>query len=177
MAERGWRMEGDDLLLLVLGMQDAALMAENMVVAAESLGLGSCFLGDAPFRSGEIIQTYQLPQRVFPMVQLTMGYPAEDPPPRPRYPIEFVLFEDHYPEFRQEEIHSAMQQMDQGYLDQDYYQRHKAKIRLLPGREETFTYEDYSWTEHISRKWGQRLFPDTILAEIERCGFCIQRER
>lgn len=177
MAERGWRMEGDDLLLLVLGMQDAALMAENMVIAAESLGLASCFLGDAPFRSREIIQAYQLPPRVFPMVQLTMGYPAEDPPPRPRYPLSFVLFEDHYPEFSQEEIHHAMQQMDQGYLDQDYYRRYKAKIRLQKGREENFTYKDYSWTEHISRKWGQRLFPDTILSEFERCGFSICRGR
>ncbi len=173
MAVRGWQMKGDDLLLLVLGMQDAALMAENMVIAAESLGLASCFLGDAPFRSSEIIQTYRLPQRVFPLVQLAMGYPAEDPPPRPRYPIEFTLFEDHYPEFNEEEIHNAMQQMDQGYLEQDYYRRYKAKIRLLPEREETYSYEDYSWTEHISRKWGQRLFPDTILLEFERCGFSI----
>lgn len=177
MAVRGWQMEGDDLLLLVLGMQDAALMAENMVIAAESLGLGSCFLGDAPFRSGEIIQTYRLPQRVFPLVQLAMGYPAEDPPPRPRYPIEFTLFEDRYPEFNEEEIHNAMQQMDQGYLEQDYYRRYKAKIRLLPEREETYSYEDYSWTEHISRKWGQRLFPDTILHEFERCGFSICPKR
>lgn len=177
MAERDWQMKGDDLLLLVLGMQDAALMAENMVLAAESLGMGSCFLGDAPFRSREIIQSYQLPMRVFPMVQLTMGYPAEEPPPRPRYPLNFVLFEDHYPEFSQKEIHEAMQEMDQGYLDQDYYRRYKAKIRLASEREETFTYENYSWTEHISRKWGQRLFPDTILSEFERCGFFIFKSK
>ncbi len=177
MSERGWQMKGDDLLLLVLGMQDAALMAENMVIAAESLGMGSCFLGDAPFRSRDIIQTYQLPRRVFPMVQLTMGYPAEEPPPRPRYPIEFVLFEDQYPKFKHEEIQNAMRIMDQGYLEQDYYQRYKAKIHLKHGREETFTYENYSWTEHISRKWGQRLFPDTILSEFERCGFNIGREK
>ncbi len=175
MAQRNWRMVGDDLLLLVLGMQDAALMAENMVIAAESLGLGSCFLGDAPFRSKEIIQSYQLPKRVFPMVQLSMGYPAEAPAPRPRYPLEFVLFEDRYPEFSQEELQQAMQQMDQGYLEQAYYQRYKAKISLTADREESFTYEDYSWTEHISRKWGQRLFPDTILTEFERCGFSIGR--
>ncbi len=173
MAERNWQMAGDDLLLLVLGMQDAALMAENMVIAAESLGMGSCFLGDAPFRSRQIIKAYQLPRRVFPMVQLTMGYPAENPPPRPRYPLNFVLFEDRYPEFSVQEIRQAMQQMDQGYLDQDYYRRNKAMIPLQPGREETFTLENYSWTEHISRKWGQKIFPGEILAEFQRCGFSI----
>lgn len=176
MAQRGWQNTGDDLLLLVLGMQDAALMAENMVIAAQSLGLGSCFLGDAPFRSRKIIQQYHLPRRVFPMVQLTMGYPAEDAPPRPRYPLEFTLFEDRYPDFSQEQIQRAMQQMDEGYLAQDYYRKNNAMIRLAPGREEKFTLEDYSWTEHISRKWGQRLFSGVLLEEFERCGFNIGRQ-
>jgi len=77
-------------------------MAENMVMAGESLGLGSCFLGAAPYRADKIAKKYQLPPRVFPMVQLAMGYPAENPPPRPRYPLEFTLFEDVYPELTDE---------------------------------------------------------------------------
>ena len=83
MAERDWTMETKDPLLLLLGMQDAALMAENMVIAAESLGMGSCFLGGMPFNSKALIEKFKLPERVFPMVGLTMGYPAEDPPPVP----------------------------------------------------------------------------------------------
>ena len=82
MAERNWEMIGDDGLLILLGMQDAALMAENMVIAAESLGMGSCFLGGAPFRAAQLIKKYNLPKRVFPMVQLTIGYPNGDFPPR-----------------------------------------------------------------------------------------------
>jgi FMN reductase (NADPH) len=45
MEKRGWKIEANDLSVLILGIQDATLMAENMVIAAESLGLGSCFLG------------------------------------------------------------------------------------------------------------------------------------
>ncbi len=171
MAERGWEMKGDDMLLLLLGMQDAALMAENMVIAAESLGLGSCFLGGVPFQSQKIIAQYKLPPRVFPMVGLTMGYPAENPPPRPRYPVDFVLFEDTYPELERDLILRAMEAMDEGYLAQDYYRRLQAMIPLKDGRQETFTYETYSWTEHICRKWGQSLFPKTLLQQIRRCGF------
>ena len=100
MAERDWQMDvEDDALLLLLGLQDAALMAENMVIAAESLGMGSCFLGGMPFKSESLIEKFKLPKRVFPMVGLTMGYPAENPPPRPRYPLDFVLFEGQYPDF------------------------------------------------------------------------------
>ena len=171
MEHRNWTTVADDLMLLVMGVQDAALMAENMVIAAESLGMGSCFLGTAPFRAEKIIKQYNLPSRVFPMVQLAMGYPAEDPPPRPRYPLDFVLFEDQYPEFNESTILDAMDQMDRGYLEQDYYLNLNAMIELTSDRQETFTYQDYSWTEHICRKWGQQYFPNTLIKQIELCGF------
>jgi len=45
MAKRDWKMVTNDLTMLFFGIQDAALMAENMVIAGRSLGLGSCFLG------------------------------------------------------------------------------------------------------------------------------------
>jgi nitroreductase len=173
MERRNWHMVINDHKLLLIGMQDAALMAENMVIAAESLGMGSCFLGNAPYRSKQIIEQYNLPKRVFPMVQLAMGYPAENPPPRPRYPLEFTLFEDQYPEFSEELISESMAQMDEGYLAQDYYRSNKAKIPLQGDRQETFTLENYSWTEHISRKWGQLVHPDTLLEQYQNCGFQI----
>jgi FMN reductase (NADPH) len=173
MAERDWEMNCDDSLLLLLGLQDAALMAENMVIAAESLGLGSCFLGGIPFETKKIIKTYKLPPRVFPMVGLTMGYPAENPPPRPRYPLEFVLFEDEYPQLDPNLIRKSMDIMDEGYRAQDYYKKLKAMIPLQGDRSETFTYETYGWAEHICRKWGQALFPSTLQKHIQSCGFNI----
>jgi nitroreductase len=174
MARRNWQMVTNDLSLLVFGIQDAALMAENMVIAAESLGLGSCFLGNAPYRADEIIEEYRLPKRVFPLVQLTMGYPAEDPLPRPRYPLEFAIFEDEYPEFDEQTISQAMAEMDEGYLAQDYYRRANYMVPLEGDREETFTFDDYSWTEHISRKAGQWLAsPKELLEQLTRCGFHI----
>lgn len=172
MARRNWKMVQNDLSLLLFGIQDATLMAENLVIAAESLGLGSCFLGNAPYRAAAIIREYKLPSRVFPLVQLTMGYPAEDPPTRPRYPVEFALFEDRYPEFDDELVTKAMNQMDEGYLAQDYYRKAGYQISLEEGREETFTFDTYSWTEHISRKTGQWLrSPKEALDALAKCGF------
>jgi FMN reductase (NADPH) len=172
MARRNWRMVTSDLSLLLFGIQDASLMAENMVIAAESLGLASCFLGGAPYRAEQIIQQYKLPQRVFPLVQLAMGYPAEDPPPRPRYPLPFTLFEGEYPEHDEAAIEEAMSEMDDGYLAQEYYRNIGSLIPLEGDRKETFTFDDYSWIEHISRKAGQwHPSPDHLLAQLEKCGF------
>jgi FMN reductase (NADPH) len=174
MARRGWSLVTNDLSLLLFGIQDAALMAQNMVLAAESLGLGTCFLGGAPYNAEKIREDYKLPKRVFPLVQLVMGYPAEDPPPRPRYPLDFVLFEDEYPEFRDVDVAEAMRAMDEGYQAQDYYRVHNAMIELERGKKETFTYDDYGWTEHISRKWGQWFDdPAVVLEPLARCGFHI----
>jgi nitroreductase len=178
MQRRNWKPVSNDLFSLIFGIQDATLVAENMVMAAESLGLASCFLGAAPYKAAKIAKQYRLPKRVFPLVQLVMGYPAEDPPPRPRYPLDFVLFEDAYPELSDEMVARAMKQMVEGYLAQDYYRRAKVIIPLEAEREETFGYENYSWTEHISRKWGQwHRSTKELLDQLEQCGFKIGVDR
>lgn len=177
MARRNWRLATNDLSLLLFGIQDAALLAENLVIAGESVGLGSCFLGGAPYSAERIIQEYNLPKRVFPLVQLIMGYPAEDPPPRPRYPIEFTLFEDRYPELDPEKIDAAMARMDEGYLAQDYYRRANYMIPLDDKHEETFDFSSYSWTEHISRKAGLWFAtPQELIEQFEKCGFHVSAE-
>jgi len=177
MALRGWKLVTNDLLMLVFGIQDAAYMAENMVIAAESLGLSSCFLGSAPYMAERIAKEFKLPKRVFPLVQLVMGYPAEEYPPRPRFPLSFTLFEDEYPRFSDEQVADAMRVMDEGYLAQGYYRKQKAKIRLEGGRPETFTYDTYSWTEHISRKWTQWFAdPEELLKQLKLRGFDLEKK-
>jgi nitroreductase len=178
MARRGWELATNDLSLLFFGIQDAAYMAENMVMAAESLGLGSCFIGRAIYQAEEIKEAYQLPPRVLPLVQLTMGYPDEDRPTRPRYPIDFCLFEGQYPEYSEEQVQRAMQEMDEGYMDQAYYKRVNLMIDLQDGKEETHTFETYGWTEHISRKTGQWLRNvEDLTSQLEACGFRIDEDR
>jgi nitroreductase len=174
MTRRGWQMGSNDLSLMVIGMQDAALLAENMVTAAESLGLGSCFLGGVPYYAKDIIQQYHLPPRVFPLVGLAMGFPATHPPTRPRYPLEFTLFEDRYPDFTEELLQRSIEAMDEGYLAQDYYRKANYIIPLEDGREERYNFDNYSWTEHICRKLGLwQKSPKNILNSFEECGFHI----
>lgn len=177
MKKRGWKMITNDLLMFIFGIQDATLAGQNMVMAAESLGMGSVYLGEVPYWTTKIRKKYKLPKRVFPFVQLAMGYPAEDEPPRPRYPMDFTLFENEYPEFTDETIEGAMKVMDDGYMAQDYYRKGNRMISLKDGREETYTYDTYGWTEHISRKWGQ-WHPDIdeLLDNFKECGMEMERE-
>ncbi|MFO7792921.1 MAG: nitroreductase family protein [Candidatus Saliniplasma sp.] len=177
MKKRGWEPVTNDLSILFFALQDACYAAQNMVTAGESIGIGSCFLGAAPYKAKKLKEKYDIPDKVFPIVQLAMGYPDEDPSPRPRYPMEYVLFEEEYPELTDEMIESAMKEMDEGYLDQDYYRKLDAKLAVQGNEEDEYTYDDYSWTEHISRKWGQ-WYKDVeqLLEQLEKCGFDITRE-
>ncbi len=172
MAKRNWSVVASDLSMLWFGIQDASLMAQNMIVAAESLGLGTCLLGAAPFMAKALAKRLRLPQRVFPVVQMTVGYPDEAPATRPRYPLDVALHEGRYRVPDDEAIERAMSVMDDGYLAQDYYREAGVMIPLAEGREETFTYDTYSWTEHISRKWGQWMADPRELTEpLREQGF------
>lgn len=152
MEKRGWKPVQNDLTLLMFGMEDASYMAQNMVVAAESLGLGTCYLGQPIWEMDRIAKAYKLPKRVVPIVQITIGHPAEDPEPRPRYPLDFTLFEDSYP--KKLDIDNAARTMDDGYIGQGYYRKAHFMIDPSEVKPEDHTYKDYGWTEHISRKIG-----------------------
>lgn len=174
MEKRNWDLVSCDLAMFMFGVQDACYLAQNLVVAAESLGLGTCYMRFVPFNADKLKEKYRLPPKVFPLVGISAGYPAEDPPVRPRYPIEVACYEDKYPEFTEEQLEKAMKVMDEGYLAQDYYQGGKRMIKLEDDREESYDGTSYSWTEHISRKWGQWLQDSQEMREVfKKYGFKI----
>jgi nitroreductase len=172
MEKRGWERATNDLTAILFGVEDASYMAQNMVVAGRSLGLGSCFIGaplghPEPFR-----ERYGLPPKVYPVVQLAMGYPGGEDQVRPRYPMGFTLFEERYPELEDDTIEEAMREMDDGYIGQGYYERINYMVPLPEGRAETHDFTTYGWTEHISRKLG--LWADSLEEQrdqIRKCGF------
>ena len=69
---------------------DGAIAAQNMILAAESLGIGSCWLGTWPVteRVENQAELFDLPEHIVPHSVIAFGYPAEDVPfgPRPDRP-------------------------------------------------------------------------------------------
>jgi len=145
----------DDYWMSILGIQDAAYFAQNMVIAAESLGLGSVFLGSAPWITPQLAELFQLPSRVVPLVGLVLGYPAESPKPRPRITIDYVLHWDTYQPMNRAKAEAALEKMDAGLIREGYYKNLQGKIKLKEQREDAVDYDQYGWGEHISRKFSQ----------------------
>jgi hypothetical protein len=64
--------------------------------------------------------------------------------------------------------------MDDGYMAQDYYRSGNRMIKLKGDKEDTHTYDTYSWTEHISRRWGQQHESlDKLREQFTKRGFKI----
>ena len=77
--------------------QDGSAAIENMLIAAVSLGLATVWIGVHPIVPLErtVRQILELPETVFPLGIVYVGYPAETPPARTQY-NEKVIYWDKY---------------------------------------------------------------------------------
>jgi nitroreductase len=102
----------------VIATTDVALLAQNCVVAAESMGLGSCYIGSVRNHPDAVAELLGLPQQVYPVFGLCLGWPDQDPERKPRLPLPAVLMEERY---REEGIQEVVRAYDETL--RDYYLR------------------------------------------------------
>lgn len=91
-AEPGY----DNFLSFMTAAIDALLVAQNVCVAAESRGLGICYLGTTLYTADKIIDVLQLPQGVVPVTTVTLGYPDENPHQVDRLTLDGVIHRETY---------------------------------------------------------------------------------
>ena len=94
----------------MLGINDALIAAQNVVIAAESLGIGSCYIGD-------IMENYEihkkllnLPDYTFPACMLTLGYYPDNHKRnfRDRFDSDFVVFDEIYADLNTDKLKGQM---------------------------------------------------------------------
>ncbi|HCL8697470.1 TPA: nitroreductase NfsA [Klebsiella pneumoniae] len=78
---------------LLIGVVDTALLAQNALTAAESLGLGGVYIGGL---RNSIEAVTELPQHVLPLFGLCLGWPADNPDIKPRMPAAMLVHENRY---------------------------------------------------------------------------------
>lgn len=78
---------------------DACLMAQNVVTAAESMGLGTVYFGSILNDAEKIYELLKLPELTFPVIGLGLGYPNQDPQLKPRMEMRLRVFENTYVAF------------------------------------------------------------------------------
>ncbi|MFT5197096.1 MAG: nitroreductase [Candidatus Promineifilaceae bacterium] len=94
----------DDLLAFLVGAFDAMIAAQTICLAAESKGLGICYMGTTLMSADKIIDILELPKYVFPVTSIVIGHPAENPPLRDRLPLDLIVHQEKYQRMSDAEI-------------------------------------------------------------------------
>ncbi len=107
-AEPGY----DNFLSFFTAAIDALLVAQNVAVAAESVGLGICYFGTTTYMADEIIKILELPKGVVPVTTLTLGWPDENPEQIDRLPLNGVIHNEKYKDYTDERIEEIFREKE-----------------------------------------------------------------
>ena len=140
--EYGKPFEGDFTEHFIIATVDVALMAQSVVTAAESVGLGICYIGGIRNDPTLVSELLQLPKGVYPVFGLCLGYPDQNPEIKPRLPLSVFLHQENYNEEGDKEIIA-----DYDEKIRDYY------------RTRTGGGHGVSWTEQVATLLSEKSRP------------------
>ncbi|MCF6136320.1 oxygen-insensitive NADPH nitroreductase [Pseudalkalibacillus berkeleyi] len=137
----------------MVGTIDATLAAQNAALAAESMGLGICYIGGLRNNLEEVAEILKTPDRVIPLFGMCVGVPDQNPDQKQRLPLENIY---HVDEYQQDETKFIEQLASYNEDIGDYY------------RERTQGERTHTWTEIIATKMSKpmRLYMKDFLKRI-----------
>jgi len=133
---------GDYTEHFIIATVDVALMAQSLVTAAESVGLGICYIGGIRNNPGPVSELLNLPEGVYPVFGLCLGYPDQDPEIKPRLPVSVILKQEVYNEDNDAEVIAK--------YDEEIRQYYK---------ERTGGGHGISWTEQVATLLSEKSRP------------------
>lgn len=139
---------------LLVATVDVALMAQNVAIAAESEGLGICYIGGIRNNPQAVSELLDLPKHVYPVFGMCIGYPEHEPDIKPRLPVSAVLKKDRY-------CDDDAQVADFDSTMHGYYQSRKGGNK------------DANWSQNLTPLFNQKLRPHMRDFLIEK-GFSMK---
>jgi FMN reductase (NADPH) len=162
---RGYTQVTDYVENFLLCAVDVGIAAQNGALAAESLGLGMCYLGSIRNNCQAVIELLNLPRLVFAIVGMSVGWAAAQPDVRPRLPASAIL---HWEAYDPKPQDAALSEYDRTMITTGIYQGRQVPV---PGK--TGEMQDYGWLEHSARRVAQPLRTDLRLV-LKGQGFALE---
>ena len=154
-AEPGY----DNFLSFITAAIDAILVAQTVCIAAESNGLGICYLGTTTYMAHKLVEILKLPRGVVPVTTVTLGWPAERPDQVDRLPLNAVIHNEVYMDYPPEAIESYYTEKE-GRTDSQQFVKENNKESLA----QVFTDVRYKKADNIH-------FSAMLLKVLEDQGF------
>ncbi len=148
--EKGWAEQ------FVTVTVDTALLAQNVLLAAESLGMGGVFIGGIRNDPQTVCDLLDIPDQAYPVFGMCLGWPAHDPPPKPRLPVEAVLFTDRYPDAHTPDLLASYDR-----TTNHYYLNRNDNLR------------DETWTRQMA-DFMSRIIRPQMKSFLEKKGFFLK---
>lgn len=131
----------DSVESIMVGCVDIGLGMQNVITAAESLGLGTVCIGGIRNNPSDMIKILDLPEYTYPVVGLCLGYPADNSAPKPRMAKEAYC---HMEKYNKETLSSVI----------DCYDEIISKYLAEGGRE-----HKVNWSSSTSNAYQHVYFP------------------
>jgi FMN reductase (NADPH) len=145
--------------------------AQNAVIAAESLGLGTQYVQEIVWQPYTTLEFFSLPKGVLPAAMLLLGHPADRPPLAPSLPLKAIVHEERYNDPRDAELVAAFSEKEEYF--QNWMKNLPADSNLKAHMEEqgvtnlaqfislvTYTESFYKWRDDMVRM-------NLVLSELE----------
>ncbi|WP_372882967.1 oxygen-insensitive NADPH nitroreductase [Psychromonas sp.] len=140
---------------------DCALFAQNVVIGAEGSGLGACYIGALRNEIEAVSQLLTLPDLVFPLFGLCLGYPDQAPEVKPRLPLSVTLKQDSYTQGKTLKQSDKEDVVALNTYDNQIREYYKSR---------TTNQKPVSWTEQISGMLQKEARPH-MHAFLQQKGF------
>ena len=102
----------DNFQSFIAAVLDVTIFAQQFCTIAEMRGYGCCYLGTTTYNTSQISEALNLPNRVVPVVSLTLGVPVESATPSDRLPIEAIVHKECYEDYSEERINSIYKEKE-----------------------------------------------------------------
>jgi nitroreductase len=157
----------DNFLCFVVAAADAFIAAQNAAAAAESLGLGICYMGTTLCCAHKLIEFFECPKYVMPVTTLVVGQPNEDPELRARLPIESIVHSEKYEAFDDSRIRATYEKREtEGWKRYEAFPEMAERMKSSGVKNLAQVYTQLKYT----RDNNQRFSRDLIEA-LEKQGF------
>jgi nitroreductase len=138
---------------------DAIIAAQTFCIAAESAGLGICYLGTTTYNALEIIDVLKLPKLVVPVTTITAGYPADSPEQTDRLSLNGVVHYETYKDYNPKDI------------DQLYFEKENSEFYKQFVSENNKNTLAQVFTDIRYSRQNNEFFSDKFLNVLKEQGF------
>jgi len=162
----------DNFFSFLIGAIDAILVSQSVALAAESRGLGLCYLGSTLANADKIGEILELPKNVIPVAGFSVGYPDEQPDLRDRLPFSGLVHWETYQDYTDQDIQEIYNEKEvkgwERYMGSKWL-REQVDEKEIENLAQLYTEVKYTRASHQE-------FSKKLLAYLEDQEFMINEE-